>query len=189
MRVVAGSHRGRRLAAPPGRATRPTPDRVREALFDVLAHNAYGPGAEALPRGVAVVDAFAGSGALGLEALSRGAAHATFLETDDAAVEVIRANAAALGEVDRVAILPRDAARPGPAPAPCALAFLDPPYRSGLAAPALAALAAEGWLCPGAVCVVEFSTREDIALPTCFTAIDERRYGITRIAFARWTPS
>ena len=188
MRVVAGRHRGRRLAAPPGRATRPTPDRVREALFDVLAHNAFGPGAEALPRGAAVVDAFAGSGALGLEALSRGAAHATFLEIDDVALEVNRANAAALGELDRVTILARDATRPGPAPAPCALAFLDPPYSSGLAAPALTALAAEGWLSPGAVCVVEFSTREDIALPTGFAALDERRYGITRIVFASWPP-
>ena len=122
---------------------RPTSDRVREALFDVLAHNAYGPGAAALPQGVRVVDAFAGSGALGFEALSRGAAHATFMETAAEALRVIRANAAAQDETGRVTIMPRDAARPGPAPAPCALVFLDPRYGSGLAAPALAALAAD----------------------------------------------
>ncbi len=193
MRVVAGSHRGRTLAAPKGRGTRPTPDRVREALFDVLSHNPYGPGAEPLPRGVSVIDAFAGSGALGLEALSRGADHATFLETDDAALAAIRANAAALDELDCVTILARDATGPGPAPsgpvpAPAALAFLDPPYQSGLAADALAALAADRWLAAGAVCVVELSKRDDFAPPPGFAPLDERRYGITRIVFLRWDP-
>ena len=164
---------------------RPTSDRVREALFDVLAHNAYGPGAAALPQGVRVVDAFAGSGALGFEALSRGAAHATFMETDAEALRVIRANAAALDETGRVTIMPRDAARPGPAPTPCTLAFLDPRYGSGLAAPALAALAADKWLSPGAVCVVELAAKEDFAPPPGFAPIDQRRYGATRIVFVR----
>ena len=188
MRVVAGRHRGRRIDTPPGRGVRPTSDRAREALFDVLAHNAYGPDAAALPRGVRVVDAFAGSGALGFEALSRGAAHATFLEIDGEALRVVGANAAAMDELGRVTMLPRDATRPGPAAAPCALAFLDPPYRSGLAAPTLAALAAEGWLSPGAVCVIELAAKEHFAPPPGFAALDERRYGAARIVFLRWDP-
>ena len=188
MRIVAGRHRGRRLAAPPGRGVRPTADRVREALFDVLAHNAYGPGGDALPAGARVIDAFAGTGALGFEALSRGADHVTFLENDTAAVRALHLNAASLGETDSVAILARDATRPGPADEACALAFLDAPYRSGLAAPALAGLASMGWLAGGALAVVELATGEDFAPPESFEIIDERRYGDTRIVFLRRSP-
>ncbi|MFQ5954562.1 MAG: 16S rRNA (guanine(966)-N(2))-methyltransferase RsmD [Kiloniellales bacterium] len=188
MHIVAGRHRGRRLEVPKGLAVRPTADRVREALFDVLAHNAYGPGGEALPKGARVVDAFAGSGALGFEALSRGAVHVTFLENDIEALRALRRNAAMLGEEDAVVIVARDATRPGPAEAACALAFLDPPYGSGLAAPALSQLAQAGWLMGGALCVVELATKDAFAAPAGFTPIDERRHGDTRILFLRWSP-
>ena len=151
MRVVAGRHRGRRLATPSGPDVRPTSERVREALFDVLAHNPYGPGGATLPRGAAVVDAFAGSGALGFEALSRGATHVTFIDDDAEALRFLRRNAHTLDDEEAVTILSRDATLPGPAPSPCALAFLDPPYRSGLAGPALAELAKMGWLTGGAL--------------------------------------
>ena len=187
MRIVAGSLRGRRIAAPAGRAVRPTADRVREALFNLLAHNDWGAEGEPPPKGARVVDAFAGSGALGLEALSRGAAHVTFIENDDLALDVLRRNLTALGMTQATTLLRHDAARPGRAPTPCALAFLDPPYRSGLAAPALEALAGGGWLCGGALCVVELSAREPFDPPAGFAALDERRYGATRIAFLRWT--
>ena len=187
VRIVAGKHRGRRLAAPAAGGVRPTAERVREALFDVLAHNAYGPGGAALPRGARAVDAFAASGALGFEALSRGAQHVTFLETDVQAVQVIRANAEALGETAAVSVLARDATRPGAAELAYALAFLDPPYDSGLAAPALAALARDGWLDTGALSVVELSAKEDFAPPAGFTVVDERRYGGTRIVFLNWS--
>lgn len=186
MRIVAGSQRGRRIKAPPGRAVRPTADRVREALFNVLAHNDWGPGPEPLPRGAIVVDAFAGSGALGLEALSRGAAQVSFLENDEAVLDVLRRNVAACGAADGALILRCDATRPGRAHTACTLAFLDPPYRSGLATPALETMARGGWFADGAVVVVELSAKEPFEPPPDFTALDERRYATMRIVFLRF---
>jgi 16S rRNA (guanine966-N2)-methyltransferase len=181
VRIVGGRHRGRALEAPPGDAVRPTSDRAREALFDILGH-----GALAAPfRDAAVLDAFAGTGALGLEALSRGAAAAFFLETDRAALAALRRNIAALGETARARVLAADATRPRSAPAAVAVAFLDPPYRSGLAAPALAALAAAGWLAPGAIASVELAAKEEFAPPAGFERLDERRYGAARIVLLR----
>lgn len=177
MRIVGGRHKGRPLAAPPGRDTRPTADRAREALFNVLQH---GHGLDL--DGAAVVDAFAGSGALGLEALSRGAARAYFLESSRGAVEAIRRNLATLGETaSRVFAV--DAAKPPPAPEPCPLALLDPPYGSGLAGPALAALRRQGWLTDDAVCVVEVAADESFLPPEGFTIAEERRYGAARFVF------
>jgi len=123
VRIVGGRHRGRPLAAPPGRIARPTADRAREALFNILAH-----AGDFDLDGAVVADVFAGSGALGFEALSRGADHVFFLETHPAAVAAIRANAATLGEEARVTILRGDATRPPPAARACDLAVLDPPY-------------------------------------------------------------
>jgi len=185
MRIVAGHHRGRTLVVPLGDAVRPTSDRAREALFNILAHAALGPGGAAAYADVAVLDAFAGTGALGLEALSRGARHATFLETGRAALDALRRNVAALGEAGRTTILTVDATRPPRAPAPCALAFLDPPYRSNLAVPALTALRQSGWLAPDAICVVELASKEGFAPPDDFTTIDERRYGAARLVLLR----
>lgn len=184
MRIVAGSHRGRRLKAPVGDAVRPTRDRIREALFNLLAHNRW-QGAP-LPRDAAVVDGFAGTGALGLEALSRGAAHVTFLENDPVALDILRHNAALFDAADRIAILKCDATRPGRARQACDLALLDPPYGGGLAEPALAALARGGWLSPGALAVIELAAKEPFDPPPGFEAIDERRYGATRLVILRW---
>ena len=178
MRIVGGSLKGRRLTVPDGLAIRPTSERVREALFNVLAHGCGLDLADA-----SVVDAFAGSGALGFEALSRGAAQVTFLEADRAARQAIRRTAAAFDAEDRVQALTADATRPPAAATPCALALLDPPYGSTLAAPALTALAAAGWLADGAIAVVELGDREALAAPAEFTHIDERRYGATRLVF------
>ena len=185
MRIVAGSHRGRRLKAPAGSAVRPTRDRIREALFNLLAHGRW-RGA-ALPRDAAVVDGFAGTGALGFEALSRGASHVTFLENDPAALELLRANAGLFPQAaDRIAILNCDATRPGRARRACDLALLDPPYGSGLAGVALDAFARGGWLKPGALAVVELAAKEPIVPPPGFDALDERRYGATRLVILRW---
>jgi 16S rRNA (guanine966-N2)-methyltransferase len=181
MRIVAGRHRGKRLKTLAGRELRPTADRVREALFNVLVHGDW-PGGDSV-AGTRVVDAFAGSGALGLEALSRGAAHVTFLENAAPACRLIEANARALGETAHVAVLRRDATRPGPAPAPCDLAILDPPYRSGLGGQSLEALAAAGWLADDAVCVLELARKEPFSPPPGFTIGDERTYGDTRLVF------
>jgi 16S rRNA (guanine966-N2)-methyltransferase len=183
VRIIAGRHKGRRLAAPQGQAVRPTSDRAREALFDILAHGRFadGPVFEAVP----VLDVFAGTGAFGLEALSRGASRATFIEKDRAVLAVLRGNIAELGETERATLLPGDATRPPRAAAPAALAFLDPPYGEELAAPALAALAAGGWLALGALVIVEVAKRQDLTPPPGFTFLDERRYGAARFVFLR----
>jgi 16S rRNA (guanine966-N2)-methyltransferase len=184
MRIIAGKHRGRRLLAPPGETVRPTSDRAREALFNILSHGQLA--AEGVPfAGAAVLDAFAGTGALGLEALSRGAAEAAFIEQDREALATLRQNIAALGESGRARIVPGDATRPPRAPSAYALAFLDPPYRSGLAAAALGALDAAGWLIPQALTVIEVAAREELTPPPGFFLLDERNYGAARLLFLR----
>src|SRR5262249_12253212 len=127
----------------------------------------------------------AGTGALGLEALSRGAAEAVFFERDLEAVAVLRRNVALLGESPRAQIVPSDATRPPRAGLSCAVAFLDPPYRSGLAALALEALDRTGWLVPDALAIVELGRREELVTPTAFTFVDERVYGAARLIFLR----
>jgi 16S rRNA (guanine966-N2)-methyltransferase len=182
MRIIGGSHRGRRLSAPPGAIVRPTGDRIREALFDILSHGRYA--CEGNPfAAAAVLDAFAGTGAFGLEALSRGAAEAVFIERDAAALAILRRNVESLGARARALIIPGDATRPPRGDRPCAVAFLDPPYGSGLAAPALAALAAAGWLAPGALAVIEIAARERLAPAPGFVLFDERVYGGARLVF------
>src|SRR5207245_4093723 len=163
-----GSHRGRRLLAPPGETVRPTSDRAREALFNILSHGQFATGG--IPfADAAVLDAFAGTGAFGLEALSRGADAAVFIEQDREALAILRRNIAALGEGARAQIIPGDASHPPRAMSGCAVAFLDPPYRSGLAAPALAALGTAGWFAPNALAVIEIAAREGFAMPAGFT--------------------
>lgn len=178
MRIVAGAWRGRALAAPPGDATHPTADRVRQALFDMLMHAPWaGPDAV---RGAAVLDAFAGTGALGLEALSRGAAHATFVERDRAALAALRANIAACGAV--ATVLAADALRPPPG-RPCSLVFLDPPYGQELVPRAVTALRDAGWVAPGALVVAE--TGRDEPSPAPGDALATRTHGAARIEIWR----
>jgi 16S rRNA (guanine966-N2)-methyltransferase len=184
MRIIAGRHRGRKLAAPEGHGVRPTGERAREALFDILAHGRFAE--RPVFEAARVLDAFAGTGAFGLEALSRGAEHASFIEKDRAALAALRANIAALGEEKRAAVLPGDALHPPPAAMPVTLAFLDPPYGEDLAAPALAALAARGWLARGALAVVELAARQKFAAPEGFALLEERRYGAARLVFLRY---
>jgi len=184
MRIVGGKHRGRRLFAPPGDSVRPTSDRAREALFNILSHGRLAADGISF-AGATVLDAFAGTGALGLEALSRGAAEAVFFEKDPETLEVLRRNVAALGESARAEILPYDATRPPRAGLRCALAFLDPPYRSGLAATAVVAIEAAGWLAPDALAVIELGAREEFAPPAGFAHLDGRVYGAARLVFLR----
>lgn len=186
MRITAGKHRGRKLVVPAGRDVRPTADRARQALFNILEHGKLVDGGGSPIRGAHVLDAFAGSGALGLEALSRGAAHATFIETGREAQEAIRRNIEACREQESAEILRADATRPPQARAACTLAFLDAPYGKGLSIPALAALAAAGWLAEGAICCVELAAEEDFTPPEGFKPIDERRYGAARILLLRY---
>lgn len=185
MRVTAGAHRGRKLAVPAGREVRPTSDRVRQALFNILEHGGIVDGGGSPVRDAHMLDAFAGSGALGLEALSRGAAHATFMETATPALDAISHNVDACREAQKAQILRADATRPPRAPTPCGVVFLDPPYYRELAAPALTALAAAGWLAEGAICCVELAADEAFTPPEGFKALDERRYGAARIVLLR----
>lgn len=179
MRIVAGSHRGRTLLAPPGDAIRPTRDRIREAVFNILAHAAWADDSPLV--GARVLDAFCGSGALGLEALSRGAASAVFLDSNPAALDCARANAATLREEARATFVRADALKPPPARTPATLAFLDPPYAKGLIEPALTALAATGWFAPGAIVVAESDSRDAVTVPDEFETVDERTYGHTTV--------
>jgi 16S rRNA (guanine966-N2)-methyltransferase len=183
MRIVAGRHRGRRLAAPPGDTVRPTSERAREALFNILAHGRLAPAP--VFEDARVLDVFAGTGAFGLEALSRGARFATFIEKDREARDVLAANIKALGETSRTRLLAVDATAPPRADGPYALVFLDPPYRSGLATPALEALSRAGWLAPDALIVVELAARSDFEPPEGFVSLEERRYGAGRLVFLR----
>ncbi|MHA1107478.1 MAG: 16S rRNA (guanine(966)-N(2))-methyltransferase RsmD [Alphaproteobacteria bacterium] len=187
MRIVGGRHGGRRLEAPLGRRLRPTADRGRESVFNILAHgSARIGGAESL-TGALVLDGFAGTGAFGLEAISRGAAFATLMDNNREALDFCRTNAAALGEQAQVTVLHGDCLNPVRPPDACSLVFLDPPYRKGLAAPALEALAASGWVADGALVVIELAAKEDFTPPAGAELLDERRYGAARILFLRWT--
>jgi 16S rRNA (guanine966-N2)-methyltransferase len=184
MRIVAGRFRGRAIATPTHEGLRPTSDRVREAVFNILAH-----GMDSFTlQGARVVDLFAGTGALGLEALSRGAAYCLFIETDSEARALIRRNVEAFGLTGESKIFRRDATDLGSAgPRDVStLAFLDPPYDQGLADLALASLADGGWLAPGAVVVIEERAGNVVTLPTSLTEADRRSYGDTQVIFARF---
>jgi 16S rRNA (guanine966-N2)-methyltransferase len=156
-RIIAGQWRGRNLASPAGSSTRPTSERLRQALFDMLWHAEWG-GREWLGT-QRVLDAFAGTGAMGLEALSRGAASAVFFEKDRAALAALRANVASCG-ADAI-VMACDATRPPRATAPCGLIFLDPPYAAGLILRTLGALHQAGWIARAAVVVAEHPRGED----------------------------
>jgi 16S rRNA (guanine966-N2)-methyltransferase len=185
MRIVAGAHRGRPLVAPKGHSTRPTADRVRQALFNVLEHAAWAPDL----AGARVLDLFAGSGALGLEAVSRGAAFCLLADTDAAARQAILANINALKLGDRARVEPRDATRLGPRPsshgAAFALAFLDPPYGRGLAERALPVMIDGDWLAAGALVVVERGADEAPLVSPGYEILDTRQWGAARVWFLK----
>jgi 16S rRNA (guanine966-N2)-methyltransferase len=180
IRIVGGRHRRRKLFAPPDRKIRPTSDRARQALFDILEHRPPGL------RGARVLDLCAGTGALGLEAFSRGAASVVLVDQDRDAVALIRRNVARLGDPMQIEVLRADATRLPLTLGPFELVFLDPPYATGLAATVLDAMPA-ALLAPGAVVVVEIGAREAVPLPASFILDDERRYGAARFLFLRRT--
>ncbi len=182
MRIVGGALRGRALSAPRSQAIRPTSDRLRESIFDILAHRFDDP-----VTGGAVIDLFAGTGALGLEALSRGAARALFVDDGTEARALLRANIETLGLGGVTRIFRRDATKLGAAPPGeiFSLAFLDPPYGKGLAEPACRALTGGGWLTDDAFVVIEEAADSMIDLPSSLKLEDVRRYGDTQFVFAR----
>jgi len=184
VRITGGALRGRTLHAPDGARIRPTSDKVRQAIFNILAH---GDLAREL-GGVRIADLFAGTGALGLEAISRGAAFCLFVDDNAQSRALIRNNVEAFGLTGATKIWRRDATDLGPmssgAGGPFDLVFLDPPYRKGLIAPALASLRG-GWLAPDALVVAEVAADEDVPFTEGFAALDERVYGETRVVFLR----
>lgn len=178
MRIVAGTFRGRRLAdvgkGDPAAHLRPTPDRVRESLFNMLRHRDVLDGAK-------VLDLFAGTGAMGLEALSRGAESAVFVDKGRKAAALIRENIRLTGTEAVTRLIQTDATRLPPTDAPATLVFLDPPYGSDLGLAALEAAAKGGWIAPGALILWEDATAR--TPPPGFDLLDTRRFGATHISF------
>ena len=179
LRIIAGKHGGRRIATPAGDFARPTSERVREALFSILESRRALADAR-------VLDACAGSGALGLEALSRGAAHVTFFDTSRRALKVIADNIATLAEESATDVRQVDVTNPPQAVAACTLVFLDAPYRSDVAERALPALLAAGWLADGALVVVESERGAELTLPAGFRDAVCRAYGSTELLFVEF---
>ena len=180
MRIVAGRFRGRRLAAPAGLAVRPTAERTREALFDVLARG----GSDSLDD-MEVLDAFAGTGALGLEALSRGARQVTFMESQATALAALKTNVDKLAVGDLCRVVKADVLRPPRAGSAVGLVLMDPPYGQGLAEPALSALVEAGWIDHASLTVVELMAKEPFDPPAGFSQSDQRKYGQARLVFLR----
>lgn len=185
MRVVGGKFKGRALSAPDGCSTRPTSDRAREAVFNILEHAEFAPDL----KDARVMDVFAGSGALGLEALSRGAAFCLFVDTDDEARGAIRENVETLGLFGNTRIHRRDATRLGVRPGSQAeafdLIFMDAPYHKRLTEQALECLASGQWLSDNALIVVEVASDEDINVTHLWQVIDSRAYGAARVLFLK----
>lgn len=180
MRIIAGKFRGKQLNSPSDESIRPTGDRVRESMFSILTSR-FGP----VFDGIRVLDLFAGTGALGFEALSRGASHVTFVDTGAEARGLIRDHIEAFGAGGITKLLRRDATDLG-TPGTFGqfnLVFLDPPYGKGLGELALAHIAANGWLVPGATLVLEDSVDAAIDIPTGFTLDDRREYGAAAVHF------
>lgn len=184
MRITAGRLKGRPLLAPEGFKVRPTSDKVRQAIFNVLEHRDFGEGFAL--ENARLIDLFAGTGALGIEALSRGAAYAFLIDNAVEGRAALRRNVEAMNLTGMTKIWRRDASDLG-----CNinkafdLAFVDPPYRKNLLAPALASLHAGGWLQPHAIVVTEAAEDEDLPSTDHYHILDERRYGETQIAFLR----
>lgn len=176
MRIVSGIYGGRRLQAPEGRDVRPTSDKIRGAIFNALLSRID-------LEGVRVLDVFSGSGALGLEALSRGAGHCTFVDSSRTSLALARENAEILG-AEAVEFIRSDAAAlRSCSGAKAGLVFLDPPYDKGLSVPALQAFHDGGWIAQGAICVLEVEARFENVLPDAYSVVHEKAYGGTRVLY------
>jgi 16S rRNA (guanine966-N2)-methyltransferase len=183
VRIISGKFRGLSLATPKDERVRPTSDRVREALFNVIAHNDFG--IDFSLNGARVLDLFAGTGALGLEALSRGAAFVMFVDDHFESRALIRRNVEAAHATGATKIWRRDASALGDIPANAGgtfdLVFIDPPYRKGLAERSLVSLASGAWLSRNCVLAVETAENEALDVPLAFGVVDQRVYGDTRV--------
>jgi 16S rRNA (guanine966-N2)-methyltransferase len=184
MRIIGGLHRGRSLKRPPAVITRPTMDRVRESIFNILTHGRWGENKDTI-EGAIVLDAFAGSGALALEALSRGAVFAYFFDQNDQALAIVRQNIENLGEQQRTKLIKTDANRPLKAMQPATLIFLDPPFGKDLLSKTLPRLFKSGWIALQALIVAEIQAKETYTLPNNFVVLKEKIYGTAKVIFIR----
>ncbi len=190
MRIVAGKHKGRPLDAPSGRATRPTSDRARESIFNVLAHGINGVDGANI-NGARIADVFAGTGALGLEAISRGAGFCIFIESAKSAIATLKGNISALGEDEATAVISGPAEKApsppgGPIDGAVDIAFFDAPYDMGLTSPALERLVLKGWFKPGSIAVIEVGKDEDFYLPAESEIIKKKTGGAARPIFMKF---
>ncbi|MCJ9428472.1 16S rRNA (guanine(966)-N(2))-methyltransferase RsmD [Kordiimonas marina] len=179
-RIIAGRHKGRRLDVPPGKDIRPTTDRMRERVFSMLMHRRYPDMA-----GARVADLFAGTGALGLEALSRGAAHITFVEQAPASLQCLKANIATLHAEAETTVLRANAGALPTSKDAHDFIFMDPPYRMGLVRPALDAILRGGWLAEDGAIICELARDDDTDFPEALELVDERQQGQQRIVFLK----
>ncbi|GLQ05648.1 16S rRNA (guanine(966)-N(2))-methyltransferase RsmD [Sneathiella chinensis] len=186
MRIVGGTFRGKKLALPTDKRIRPTGDRTREALFNILSHGSgFRTDRGALPIGAHVLDVFSGTGALGLEALSRGAEHVTFMDNHADSLRLVKANVAALGCQRQASILNRDGTRPGRAARAMDLILMDPPYGLVLENPCLQALNENGWISPETLIVIEQTSKEKNTDYSGFETLDVRKYGAALLTFLK----
>ncbi len=185
MRINGGHYRGRKLIVPKGKDIRPTADKIRQAIFNSLLQ--YD-----LPRGAQVLDAFCGTGALGLEALSRGAEFCTFIDKSRDSLQCCQQNIKALGIEAQCKTINKDASKPSGKALdmiPATLAFIDPPYRQNLILPTLETMVKQGWLAVNAICVIEAEKQTDIFVPDVFSLLKKKNYGNTQIVFCRYGTS
>lgn len=183
MRIVGGKFKGRKLVAPDGLDTRPTSDRARESIFNILEHQSWG---RAALRAGRVLDVFAGTGALGLEAFSRGAASVTFLDNSETALKALRLNAKDMGTAQEIRATRTDVNNLPACEEAFDLVFMDAPYKSGLTDIALTALAQNGWMKQGCLCVIETSKKENWKPSENFEEIDMRKYGAAHVFFIKY---
>lgn len=188
MRITGGIYRGRTLFPPKSKETRPTSDRARESIFNILHHGNWHNG---VLEDATVLDVFAGTGAMGIEALSQGSQHAIFIEQNHSAAMVCQNNIDMLRETERTTVFKFDATNPITRPLHLekrSLLFLDPPYNKCLGAETLKRLAERDWLKEQATCVLEMSKKKPEIIPAGFTIKDERSYGIAKVQFLIWEP-
>ncbi|KLN62337.1 hypothetical protein WH96_02160 [Kiloniella spongiae] len=188
MRIVGGKHRGRSLTCPTGKTARPTLDRTRESLFNILLQGDVSKGllptgTKSLLIGGHVLDVFAGTGALGLEALSRGAQKVTFIEKSPDSLAALRDNIKNLKEQQATQIIQSDALTPPKAREACSLVLMDAPYNQDLTEPTISALDKAGWIARTSLIVAECDAKENITPPSGFEEVDNRKYGKARILF------
>ena len=185
LKIIAGKHRGRNIETLPGKEIRPTTGFTREAVFNILMHGQFG-GENSPLIDKRVVDLFCGTGALGFEALSRGAAHVSFIDQNPKALDLAKKTATSIGEIKNTAFIRSDSTHVPKAHIACSLAFVDPPYEKGMAEKGLDSLVQGQWLEDGAIVVVEQAKKETLKPPVSMTLLDERIYGITRISILKY---